>query len=103
MSYKLYPSPITAKKFRVDFPDGRHIDFGASGYSDYPTHKDYDRMLRYLNRHQAREDWTLSGIQTAGFWARWILWNKPNIYDSISDTEHQFNIKIDANIPSNYK
>ena len=31
---------------------------------------------RYINRHKDKEDWNLSGIKTAGFYANNILWNK---------------------------
>lgn len=94
MSYTLQSSPRTDKKFRVTTPSGKNIDFGAAGYSDYPTHKDDARMRNYLSRHEAREDWSASGINSAGFWARWILWNEPDLMDSIRDTERRFNIKI---------
>jgi hypothetical protein len=40
------------------------------------------------------ENWTKSGLRTAGFLSRWILWNKPTILASIKDVEDRFNIKI---------
>lgn len=74
--------------------DGKKtIHFGALGYSDFPTHKDEKRKSNYISRHRKKEDWT--DVYTAGFWARWILWNKSNFTDSIKDTEKRFNIKID--------
>jgi hypothetical protein len=51
-------------------------------------------MHRYENRHKKRENWKKSGIKTAGFWSKWILWNKPSLNRSIKDTEERFNIKI---------
>ena len=82
------------KKYRIVTPEGKTITFGAQGYSDYPTHKDPDRQRRYLQRHKARENWTKSGLKTAGFWSRWILWNKPTLRESIQNTEQKFKIKI---------
>lgn len=41
-----------------------------------------------------RENWTKSGIDTAGFWSRWVLWNKPTLAASVADTEHRFGIDI---------
>ena len=79
MSYTLKKSSNSAKKFTVITPTGKTIHFGAAGYSDYTIHKDHSRMLRYNNRHTKNENWTKSGINTAGFWAKWILWNKPEI------------------------
>lgn len=70
------------------------VHFGASGYEDYTIHKDYERMLRYTNRHQSREDWTINGIRSAGFWSKWILWNKPTLQGSIRDTAKRFGLKI---------
>ena len=37
---------------------------------------------------------TSSPFAGAGFWARWILWNKPTLQSSVNDTKERFNIKI---------
>lgn len=66
------------------------VHFGAAGYEDYTTHKDRARQQRYIARHRARENWSRAGMFTAGFWSRWILWNKPNFRDSIRDTKQRF-------------
>ena len=67
-----------------------HLDRGAS---DYTIHKDDERKERYINRHKKNEDW--NNIYTAGFWSRWILWNKPSISESIRDTNNRFkNVNI---------
>ena len=81
------------KKYMVTI-DNKTIHFGAKNYSDYTLHKDEDRMKRYENRHRSREIWNKSGIKTAGFWSKWILWNKPSLNSSIKFTEKKFNIKI---------
>ena len=78
----------------VETPEGKTIHFGASGYSDYTIHKDLARKTSYIVRHQMNENWTKSGIDTAGYWARWLLWNQPTLEASIRDTERKFNIKI---------
>jgi hypothetical protein len=70
------------------------IHFGSAGMSDYTIHKDPERKERYISRHKKRENWNKSGMTTAGFFSRWILWNKPTIRDSIIDTEERFNVKI---------
>jgi hypothetical protein len=70
------------------------IHFGAKNYSDFTKHKDRSRMHRYSNRHRSRENWCKSGIKSAGFWSKWILWNKPSLLASIKDTEKRFNIRI---------
>lgn len=67
------------------------VHFGAAGYEDYTTHKDKERMKRYLKRHSG-EDW--NDYNTAGFWSRWILWNKPSFKKSLDDTSKRFKLWI---------
>ena len=75
------------------------VQFGAKGYSDYTKHKDKERMGRYDARHKRKENWTKSGINSAGFWAKWILWNKPSLSASISSTASKFGITIRQGAP----
>ena len=103
MRVKIIRSPDRKKKFRAVLEDGRTVDFGASGYSDYTKHKNPSRMRSYVLRHGGRvpkrtiaerdpkkiqemmldvtssdkEDWKKSGIDGAGFWSRWYLWSFP--------------------------
>lgn len=74
--------------------NNKKIHFGQEGASDFTKHKDVKRKQRYINRHEKRENWKKSGIQTAGFWSRWILWNKPTLRGSINDVNKKFNVKI---------
>jgi len=69
---------------------GKTVHFGATGYQDFTTSKDETRKASYLARHKTSEDWTLSGVDTAGFWSRWILWNKPSLSASIKDINQKF-------------
>jgi hypothetical protein len=92
---KLVDSPIQEKKYRVylEVDDKeRHVDFGAAGYEDYTKHKEEARKALYLGRHKPREDWTKSGILTAGFWSRWILWNQKTIAASLADVKQRFDL-----------
>ena len=88
--YTLKPSSRKHKKFMIN--DTLH--FGDNRYQDFTTHKDERRKESYLSRHARRENWTKQGINTAGFWSRWLLWNKPTLHRSIEDTERRFNIRI---------
>jgi hypothetical protein len=81
------------KKYMV-YVDGKTIHFGAKGMSDYTIHKDVERMHRYENRHKRRENWGKSGIKSAGFWSKWILWNKPGFEASKRDTAKRFGLTI---------
>ena len=92
--YELEKSPRSEKKWRIITPTGKKVDFGASGYEDFTIHKDESRQANYITRHEVRENWEKDGIDTAGFWSRWLLWNLPSLKDSIKDIEKRFNIKI---------
>ena len=73
----------------------KKVSFGAKKstgepYSDFTKHKDVARKLRYIARHEKNEDWSKSGIDTAGFWSYWLLWNKPSIKESYEDIKKRF-------------
>jgi len=89
----LQKSTDKKKKYMVKI-DNKIIHFGATGYSDYTKHKDKDRKIRYIKRHRNNEDWTASGMKTAGFWSFWLLWNEPTLSASIKHLEKKFKIKI---------
>lgn len=95
----LRKSTRSNKKFMVQihYPGGRirTVHFGGRGYSDYTIHKDKARMRRYENRHRSRENWTRGGLDTAGFWAKWILWSRPSLPGAISHTASKFGLRID--------
>lgn len=97
-SVVLQESSNPKKKFMVHivYPNGRTktVHFGAFGYSDYTIHKDPERMGRYVTRHAKREAWTKGGMDTPGFWARWLLWSKPSLSEAIRYTSKRFNITI---------
>jgi hypothetical protein len=81
------------KKFKVTI-NNKTIYFGNKGSSDFTINKNEITKENYLKRHQKRENWNLDGILSAGFWARWLLWNKDTIDKSVKDIENRFNIKI---------
>lgn len=66
----------------------KRIAFGAYGMGDYTIYNqtegkesaDNHRRL-YIQRHSKREDW--NDPLTAGFWSRWILWEKPTLKASV--------------------
>jgi len=104
MSIKLSRSEKPDKKFKVivELRSGvaKTIHFGAKGMSDYTINRDPERKRLYISRHKARfrrtggEDWSKSGIKTAGFWSRWLLWNKPTLNESIQNIQNKFRVKI---------
>ena len=120
MHVKIVRSPDRKKKFRAILEDGRTVDFGASGYSDYTKHKTPSRMRSYVLRHGGRvpkrtiaerdpariqkmmldvnssdnEDWKISGIDGAGFWSRWYLWSHPDFENVKKFMSKRFGIKF---------
>ena len=120
MNVKIVRSPDRKKKFRAIIGDGRTVDFGDSGYSDYTKHKTPSRMRSYVRRHGGRvprriiaerdpkkiqtmmlgvnssdkEDWKISGIDGAGFWSRWYLWSYPDFEGVKKFMSKRFGIKF---------
>jgi hypothetical protein len=95
--FYLEPSSKSDKKWQVTFLSsaGREktIHFGAQGYEDYTMHKTLARKEKYIQRHSGMgEHWR--DPTTAGFWSRWLLWNKPTLKGSAKDIEQRFGIKI---------
>ena len=88
--YFPYKSDKPDKKYYIITKSGKKIFFGAAGYSDMTQHKNEERKNRYILRHERNENWTKSGIDTAGFWSRWLLWNKPTIKESYEDIKKRF-------------
>jgi hypothetical protein len=71
----------------------KYISFGQKGSDDFTMSGDENKKRNYLLRHKPNENWEDS--DSAGFWARWLLWNKPSLEESIRDVERRFpNIKI---------
>ena len=101
MEVHIYKSDRPGKKYKIvlKYDDGRTktIHIGQASADDFTTHGDESRKKRYLDRHRKRENWTKSGITTAGFWSRWLTWNKPTLSASINDIEKRFNVDIKKN------
>ena len=120
MRVRIVRSPNSKKKFRAILEDGKTVDFGARGYSDYTKHKTPSRMRSYVLRHGGqipkriiaerdpnkiqnlmldvnrsdKEDWKMSGINGAGFWSRWYLWSFPTTGDVKRFMSNRFGIQI---------
>ncbi len=81
------------KKYDAVIDGKKTVSFGATGYSDFTKHKDEERKERYIARHKVNQNW--KDHETAGFYAKNILWNKPTIEASVQDTNKKFpNLKI---------
>ena len=78
------------KKFDALINGKKTIIFGDSNYSDYTKHKDPKRKATYIDRHKNNERWGKDGIVSAGFWARYLLWNKKMIKSSVDDINKRY-------------
>ena len=71
--------------------DGKKtVSFGQKNASDFTLHKDEERKQRYISRHQNNENWKANGFETAGFYAKNILWNKKTLKESVADINDKF-------------
>lgn len=104
MKVKLTKSDNKNKKYKVILYDNNNkkiktIHFGASGHGDYIYYNQTkglkfanEKKGQYIARHRKRENW--NDPKTAGFWARWILWNKPTLNGSKNDIKKNKNISF---------
>jgi hypothetical protein len=90
IKYYPYKSDKPDKKYYIITNSDKKVYFGAAGMSDFTKHKDEARKQRYIDRHKKNESWT--NKDTAGFWSRWLLWNKPTIKASYEDIKKRFKI-----------
>ena len=96
--YYPYLSDKPDKKYFIITSSNKKIYFGQAGYNDYTIYyknegKDIadKKKKAYIARHSKMgEDWGKSGIDTAGFWSRFLLWNKPTIKESYNDIKKRF-------------
>ena len=103
-------SSLKSKKWLVTVYNGNqapvYVNFGAHGYQDFTMHKDEKRRLAYIARHGKRvvktkyhtrlterqEDWY--NPFSAGFWARWLLWQEPSIEAAKKNITKMFGIEF---------
>ena len=80
MNVAIRKSSKPDKKFDAVIDGKKTISFGAKGFSDFTLTKDLKQKERYISRHSGMgETWSRDGIETPGFYARWVLWNKPTL------------------------
>ena len=84
-------SPNRLKKWRAEFDNGRHTDFGATGYQDYTQHHDPVRRANYLQRHQ--NDLRTGDPTAPGFLSYYVLWgDSPSMAANIRAYKKRFNL-----------
>ena len=74
------------------------ITFGARGYGDYPQYvkelgveEANKKKSAYIARHsKAGEDWTASGVDTAGFWSYHLLWSETTVEKALAKIKRKY-------------
>jgi hypothetical protein len=88
---RLVKSPRTGKKYRAEFDDGTHTDFGDSTMQDYTQHHDVERRTNYRSRH--RRDLATADPRRAGYLSYYILWgDSTSIQQNTADYRRRFNM-----------
>ena len=84
-------SPRIGKKWRAEFDDGTHTDFGAAGMEDYTQHHDKERRERYRSRH--RRDLETGDSKRAGYLSWYLLWgDSTSLARNLADYRRRFNL-----------
>jgi hypothetical protein len=87
----LLPKLDVRKKFMFHISSSK-IYFGQASASDFTLHKNEARKKLYIKRHEKNESkfWNKSGIDTASFWARFLLWEKPTLKESYEYIKNKY-------------
>ena len=62
----LYPANDGIHKYYIITNSGKKTKIGVCNMSDFTISKNTARKQKYTERHQKIENWTKSGIDTAG-------------------------------------
>ena len=87
--YYPYKSDKKDKKYYIITNTNKKIYFGAAGYEDFTTHKDEERKQRYIARHK-NESKFWNDPNTASFWARFYLWEKPTKKEAYENIKKKY-------------
>ena len=88
MEVVIQQSRKKGKKLDAVIDGKKTVSFGQKNASDFTLHKDEERKERYIARHQKNENWR--DPKTAGFYSRFVLWNKPTIQASVNDLNKRY-------------
>ena len=96
--YYPYPATDNKHKFFIITANGHKVNFGSAKNKDYTIYcREYGKEIAdkkkhaYIARHsKLNEKWGIDGINSAGFFSKWLLWNKPTIEESYQDIQQRF-------------
>ena len=84
-----------AKKWRAEFTDGTHTEFGSAGMNDFTLSKGTaeDKAMRDRYRKRHLKDLDTEDPTRAGFLSFWILWgNSTDMGRNIATYKRKFNL-----------
>ena len=95
VSVKFSQSDIQNKRMTATFynDDGKKkktVHFGYKGGSTFIDHKNENTKNAWIARHQIRGSFEI--YDTPSSLARWVLWNKRTLQESIKDYKRKFNL-----------
>jgi hypothetical protein len=97
--YDLSRSTRKDKRFMIMTPNDKIVHFGSKTGKAFIDHNDEKKKENWINRHsKLNEDWSKEGDETAGFWARWLLWNERTLKKSADDIKKRFGFVIRVKI-----
>jgi hypothetical protein len=92
LKYHPYKSDKPGKKYYIITESNRMFFLGLVAIAILQFIKMNNGNKDILIDTKNNENWSKSGIDTAGFWSRWLLWNKPTIKESYTDIKRRFDI-----------
>jgi len=88
---KLVRSPNPEKKWRAEFDDGTHTDFGLAGANDYTLTGDKDARMRFRIRH--KKDLQTRDPKRAGYLSYYLLWGEStSLAENLAAYKRRFNL-----------
>jgi len=88
---KLVRSPNPEKKWRAEFDDGTHTDFGQANADDYLLTGDKDARMRFRIRH--KKDLQTRDPKRAGYLSYYLLWGEStSLAENLAAYKRRFNL-----------
>ena len=88
---RLIASPRKEKKWRAEFDDSTHTDFGDATMEDYTQHHDKERREAYRSRHA--KDLKTGDPRRAGYLSYYILWGEStSLAKNLADYKRRFKV-----------
>lgn len=83
--------------FNVETQRENTIEIGQRTAKDYTIYYKEEgkevadeRRRLYIERHKDRENWTASGVDTAGFWAYHLLWSETTVEKALREIKRKY-------------